>query len=425
MAGKLLNFIETDVGRPFSDIASTLEVHDWDALFAEVTREGHPLEREVKDASGRWHSLRIRPYRTSDNKIDSGLILVLFDTDVINRELEESRDYAHVLLESAEQAIVAANAEGKIVLVNGAAEKMFGYRRAEVLGENRSIPLLPRRHPSAQSGARRTSPGLGRRGNRVQRGLAGSLKGAAVTAQASPLEISFNTIDQAGVKLTVAFMTDITERQRLEKLSETYRGEVRALAAQLITAQEEERRRVSRELHDSLCQQPISLALEVESLAVELPNPVTTRARLRALGERAIKVSEEARHIAYELHPSVLDDLGIVVSLQGLCDEFSKTEKIRVKFAPGKPAGSGSPRRWLPACTVSRRSVCRTSQNTRRPSASPSQWPRERTAPHRGFGVVGRGRWHWIRAPGRERQRRAWSGQHGRARANPRRNPVG
>ncbi len=131
-------------------------------------------------------------------------------------------------------------------------------------------------------------------------------------------------------------MTDITERRRLEKLSETYRAEIRALAAQLITAQEEERRRVSRELHDSLCQKLASLAFDVENLAVALPSPAATRNRLRTLRERAIKVSEEARHIAYELHPSVLDDLGLVVSLKALCDEFSKAEKIRVAFTAGE-----------------------------------------------------------------------------------------
>src|SRR4029077_1479296 len=115
VAGTLLNLIESDVGRPFSDIAPVLEVSDWNALFAEVTRQFRPVEREVKDKSGRWHSLRIRPYRSSDNKV-AGVILILLDTDVIKRELEESHDYARVLLESAEQAIVAASADGFIVL---------------------------------------------------------------------------------------------------------------------------------------------------------------------------------------------------------------------------------------------------------------------------------------------------------------------
>jgi two-component system CheB/CheR fusion protein len=305
MAGRLLNIIEAHVGRPFSDVASGLEVSDWDALFAEVTSQVRPLEREVKDKTGRWLSLRIRPYRTSDNKID-GVIVILLDTDLIKRELEESRDYARMLLESAEQAIVAANADGKIVLINGATEKMFGYRRANLLGKPLAL-LLP-----------------------------AELEGRRHDGSRFPLEVSLSTIDQAGVKLTVAFMTDITERQRLETLSETYRAEIRALAAQLITAQEEERRRVSRELHDSLCQKLASLALDVENLAVALPSPAATRARLQDLGARTIKVSEEARHIAYELHPSVLDDLGLVVSLKELCDEFSKTEKMRVDFNAGK-----------------------------------------------------------------------------------------
>jgi two-component system, chemotaxis family, CheB/CheR fusion protein len=305
MAGRLLNLIETDVGRPFSDVASALEVPNWDALFAEVISQMLPLEREVKDKSGRWLSLRIRPYRTSDNKID-GVIVILLDTDIIKRELEESRDYARMLLESAEQAIVAANADGRIVLINGATEKMFGYRRADLLGKPLDL-LLP-----------------------------AEFEGRHYDGSMFPLEVSLSTIDQAGVKLAVAFMTDVTEKQRLETLSETYRAEIRALAAQLITAQEEERRRVSRELHDSLCQKLASLALDVENLAVALPSPATTRARLRDLCARTIKVSEEARHIAYELHPSVLDDLGLVVSLKALCAEFSKAEKMRVDFRAGK-----------------------------------------------------------------------------------------
>jgi two-component system CheB/CheR fusion protein len=311
VAGKLLNLIESDVGRAFSDIASPLEVADWEALFAEVITQFRPVEREVKDKTGRWHSMRIRPYRTSDNKID-GVILILLDTDVIKRELEESHDYARMLLESAEQAIVAANVDGFIVLINSATEKMFGYSRAELLGKPLEL-LLP------------TSIHSGR-----------ELKGRRKDGGSFPLEISLSTIDQAGTKLNVAFMTDITEHKRLEKLSETYRGEIRALAAQLITAQEEERRRVSRELHDSLCQKLASLAFDVENLAVALPSPAATRMRLQKLRERAIQVSEEARHIAYELHPSVLDDLGLVVSLKALCDEFAKKEKMHVAFTAGK-----------------------------------------------------------------------------------------
>ena len=81
MAGRLLNLIETDVGRPFSDIASALEVPDWDSAVRRGDRPGSSASSaKSRIRRGRWHSLRIRPYRTSDNKID-GVIVILLDTD--------------------------------------------------------------------------------------------------------------------------------------------------------------------------------------------------------------------------------------------------------------------------------------------------------------------------------------------------------
>lgn len=320
-AARLLNLLETDVGRPFSDIAPPLDVLDWNALFAEVTSKVHSIEREVQDKSGHWHSLRIRPYRNSDNGID-GVIVILLDTDVIQRELVESRDYARMLLESAEQAIVAADAEGGIVLINRAAEKTFGYNREELLGKPLAL-LLQAGMP--QPNGVRGPIGIGQR-----------CDGRRKNGEIFPLEISLSSIDQAGIKMTVAFMTDITEHRRLENLSATYRAEIHALADRLITAQEEERRRVSRDLHDGLCQKLAALAFDVEHLEVALPEPAATRSRLRELRAQAVKVSEEARNIAYELHPSALDDLGLVVSMRALCDEFHDRERIQVKFSAGK-----------------------------------------------------------------------------------------
>ncbi len=74
-AGALLNLIETDIGRPFSHIASNLDVTDWDRLFSEVTERQRTAAREVRDRSGRWYSLRLRPYKTGDNNVE-GVIVV-------------------------------------------------------------------------------------------------------------------------------------------------------------------------------------------------------------------------------------------------------------------------------------------------------------------------------------------------------------
>jgi len=334
LAGKLLNLIESDVGRPFRDISSTLSLRDWDACFLEVLDHACTVEREVKDQHGYWFSLRLHPYRTRDNKID-GVILVLLDIDLIKRpllaEARESRDYANVLLESSGQSVIAFGSDERIVLINSGVEKMFGYRREEIIGQPMGMLFT--------EGARQ-NPGRSLREffdtpAHPPAGLVQDLEARRQDGATFPAEVSLSMVERTEDKLAVAFVTDITERRRLEALSELYRGQIGALAAQLITVQEEERRRVSRELHDGLCQRLASLALDVDALAAEI-TPVSARTRLRALQTRVVKASEEARHIAYELHPSMLDDLGLVISLKALCGEFSKTESIAVRFKSSK-----------------------------------------------------------------------------------------
>jgi len=150
-----------------------------------------------------------------------------------------------------------------------------------------------------------------------------------------PAEISLSAIPGEGQKLTVAFVGDITNRVRMEKAAQTHADQIQALAARLLTAQEEERRRVSRELHDQICQQLASLAIDISGLASEPPPPARTRQALKKLQTRVIQASEATRHIAYELHPSVLDDLGLVASLRMLCKQFSEREGVAVQFHPG------------------------------------------------------------------------------------------
>lgn len=129
---------------------------------------------------------------------------------------------------------------------------------------------------------------------------------------------------------------DITERKRLERLAESSRDEIRALAASLMTAQEEERRRVSRELHDQTCQQLASLAIDIAGLAAEPTLPEAVRRSLRSLQARVVRTAEETRHISHELHPSVLDDLGVAASLEELCAQFSgRGTQINMQISRG------------------------------------------------------------------------------------------
>ncbi len=145
--------------------------------------------------------------------------------------------------------------------------------------------------------------------------------------------------EDGSVQSLLLIASDITERKRLEKATETRGAEIHALAARLLTVEEEERRRISRELHDNLVQQLASLAFDIGGLVAELPPRNSARIHLQALQTRVVKASEEARHIAYQMHPSVVDDLGLVISLKALCDEFAEEQDISVEFKDGSQLG--------------------------------------------------------------------------------------
>src|SRR6187200_2186831 len=84
MAEKVLNLIPADLDRPIGHIKPNIDVPDLEQLILEAIDTVAPVEREVRDKGGRWFSLRIRPYKNVDNKID-GAVLTLFDVDVTKR----------------------------------------------------------------------------------------------------------------------------------------------------------------------------------------------------------------------------------------------------------------------------------------------------------------------------------------------------
>ena len=130
----------------------------------------------------------------------------------------------------------------------------------------------------------------------------------------------------------IACVSDITERKRVNATAGRDREPIRALASRLITAQEEERRRIAREIHDDFCQELAALTFDVGELIAETI-PVTLRSRFRNLQNRLKNLSDSARHLAYRLHPSILEDLGLAASLKALCDELSHRNGVTVKFA--------------------------------------------------------------------------------------------
>jgi len=130
------------------------------------------------------------------------------------------------------------------------------------------------------------------------------------------------TKDLASVNRSL--VAEVSERMHTERMLDASRHELRSLAAELLRVQEEERRRISRDLHDDINQRLAILSVELEALDRSLPIMLQERGRLiRAILNRVAELSEDVRRLAYQLHPSILDDLGLPVALQRLVDDFT------------------------------------------------------------------------------------------------------
>jgi signal transduction histidine kinase len=98
------------------------------------------------------------------------------------------------------------------------------------------------------------------------------------------------------------------------------------LSGRLITAHEDEHRRLARELHDDLTQRLARLAID----AGRMENTSNAPEGARPLREGLVQLSEDVHALSYRLHPSVLDDLGLVEALKAECDRVARYGALRV-----------------------------------------------------------------------------------------------
>ena len=155
------------------------------------------------------------------------------------------------------------------------------------------------------------------------------------------LEQRVRTRTKELAEVNQALVVEVTERMQTEhslrRHQEALRGseeQLRSLAAQLITVQDEERRRISRDLHDDVNQRLAMAVVELRNLEKRLSTATTEflRGGVRDAVERLAALSDDVRSMAYRFHPSILDDLGLSAALQHLVDDFSARTGIRNRF---------------------------------------------------------------------------------------------
>jgi two-component system CheB/CheR fusion protein len=455
-AEKILNLIPSDAGRPFTHIASTLSVPSWDQLLSQALDQLRSVELEVQDNQGHWYALRLRPYRTSDHKIE-GVLIVLLDIDPLKRTLDkvrDSRDFAEAVVETISEPLLVL--DGKLCVLN-ANPRFFQVFRASApetlgrsifdLGDGQwNIPplrqlllqILPRDSRIEHFEVDHDFPAIGFRHmllnacqlhrvgqntgmillainditeqaearmaieksesryraivhdqtelvcrflpdgtltfvnaafcayfDRTPNSLLGRSFLDALVAEpdrrsvrefldsitpAEPVQIFERQMADPGSPwrqwVTHAFFDeqgrvvefqssghDITQQKQNEAALLLYQKQLQGLTARLLATEEENHKRLARELHDVLSQKLAVLGMEIS--AIQHNHPVSGEAldrQLQHIGEQIGTLARDIHQVSRQLHPAILDDLGLTAALRNECLVFSEQYGIPVQF---------------------------------------------------------------------------------------------
>lgn len=139
-AREVMRLIPTDVGRPLADIKSHLEVSNLEKRILRVIRTMSAEQMEVQDGQGRWYTMRIRPYRTADNRID-GAVLTLVD-------VTDAEEALRLLLEDTPDFILDIEPMGRVLFIN---RTLVSLAKEVETGENFLDYLKPKGKPAARA----------------------------------------------------------------------------------------------------------------------------------------------------------------------------------------------------------------------------------------------------------------------------------
>lgn len=272
----------------------------------------------------------LKPFRPKDL---NATVLVALHQHRLARELFAEHTWLRTTMASLSDGVIVADAAGRVRYLNPAGEKLTGWSLEEATGRPIDEVYLTATNDSNGCGI----SGIAAAGSGKVRQEIRSRDGRTI-----PVEAWSGPIPEgeqvAGRMLVFLDITDRLRREReqeaerdrleeqvqatVEELGHT-RAELRALSGYLLTAQEGERRRVARELHDDLSQRAAVAEMQLQRVE-QFVEPGAGVSALEKLREHLAELSAGLREVSHQLHPSVIMHLGLAPALQQLVGEFRR-----------------------------------------------------------------------------------------------------
>jgi PAS domain S-box-containing protein len=334
-----------------------------DVSWGEPDRETATALREGRAEDERWHM------RKDGTRFwGSGVLTPLFDAS------GELRGYAKVMQDRTQQrafqealrlreqrlrlllenirdcAVFDLDRNGQICTWNSGAERIFGYTEPEVSGVDSSEFFAAAGYPSEafrQELETALSSGRGdgeswltrKDGSRFfARWITNTMHsddGNVVGFIKVLRDETFRQQTEDQQRRRTQFAWDLLEQQarRTSSTLDRTRTELTQISRQLLDVQEEERRRIARDLHDHLAQRLALLEMGLHRLRQGLPGDLAQlQAEVASLQEHTAALCQDVRDISHRLHPSIIEHLGLVKALKSLCDDHQRSRVAPVTF---------------------------------------------------------------------------------------------
>jgi PAS domain S-box-containing protein len=282
---------------------------------------GEQIEERLRrrDGSELWVRLAATPVFKDNGEFDGALAMV---SDITERKraeetLRESEEKFRSVFLGAGVGMIIVSPEGRFLAANKTFCDCLGYTEQELLKRTVESVTLPEDWPAFSKKLQNAlAEGHGFQWYN-KRCLHRSGRIVFTESSTSLIRTSDGT-----PKYFVAEVLDVTSRKEAEDA-------LSAMTRKLIEAQEQERARIGRELHDDINQRLAMLSIELEHLQLA---PSNAQGRVQELRKRVTEISNDVQALSHDLHSSKLQYLGVVAGIRGWCKEFSERERMEVEF---------------------------------------------------------------------------------------------